>query len=493
MSDALTTDELRSISPAPQRLRLSFLLSRTQVDVALPLDVPIVNLIPRLVNLAGAREAGQPDKSDDPSSAEAKNNVWVLSRHTDWAPLAPDSTLREAGVVEGELLRLTAKRALSPPTLYDDVVDAAARLNKAGYPAWDAAAARWMGFVGVFLASGVWVYFLLAKAFAPHRDALVGSAAAVAAILTGAAALANRRYARGDIAAALGWAVLPITAAVTWVALHGLGGYGLAAGCGVTVVVSETLLRSVGIGRWGYLAVEVISVLGGIALAVHAAGLRADLAGAGLALVATLGCLAVPRLTVRFSRATPLPREPGRNDDASTTPSPPTAEAHQTKAVTPTAAEDVWARVQAETLMRSALYVGLAVSAAIGALVVVSAPGPTHWSGLVFAWVCAAALGLHTERPVTAVERAGLAVPAAALAILSCAVAQNASQPIPIASFGVLLATTVVFAVAGASARPARPAERRQTMLAYLRYLTVAALIPLALWAVGAYRPWSFT
>lgn len=492
MSDSLTTDELRSISPAPQRLRLSFLLSRAQVDVALPLDVPIVNLIPRLVDLAGAREAGQPERSDDPPSAEAKNNVWVLSRHTDRAPLAPDSTLREAGVVEGELLRLTAERALSPPTLYDDVVDAAARLNKVCYPGWDAAAARWMGFIGVFLASGVWVYFLLAEAFAPHRDALVGSAAAVAAILTGAAALANRRYARGDIGAALGWAVLPITAAVTWVALHGLGGYGLAAGCGVMVVVSETLLRSVGIGRWGYLAVEVSSVLGGITLAVHAAGLRADLAGAGLALVATLGCLAVPRLIVRFSRVTPLPREAGRNDDASTTPSPPTAEVHQTK-VQSTAAEGVWARVQAETSMRSALYAGLAVSATIGALVVMSAPGPAQWSGLVFAWACAAAFGLHTERPVTAVERAGLAVPAAALAILSCALAQNARQPIPITSFGVLLATTVVFAVAGAGTRPGRPTERRQTMVAYLRYLTVAALIPLALWAVGAYRPWSFT
>lgn len=477
MSDALTTDELRLISPAPQRLRLSFLLSRTQVDVALPLDVPIVNLIPRLVKLAG--EAGQPERSDDPPSTEAKNNVWVVRRHTDRTPLAPDSTLREAGVVEGELLRLTAERALSPPTLYDDVVDAAARLNKAGYPGWDAAAARWMGFVGVFLASGVWVYFLLAKAFAPHRDAMVGAAAAAAALLTGAAALANRRYARGDIGAALGWAVLPITAAVTWVALHGPGGYGLAAGCGVMVVVSEALLRSVGVGRWGYSAVEVISVLGGIALAVHAAGLRAGLAGAGLALVATLGCLAVPRLTVRFPRVTPPPREAARGDDAPASPSPP-------------AAEGVWARVQAETLMRSALYAGLAVSATLGALAVVIAPGRAQWSGLVFAWVCAAALGLHTERPVTAVERAGLAVPAAALAIVSCALAQHGSQPIPIVSFGVLLATTVVFAVAGASARPGRPSERRQTVLAYLRYLTVAALIPLALWAVGAYRPGSF-
>ena len=66
LTDAETTDELRIVSPAPRRVRVSFLCRRTQVDVSLPLDVPVVELVPRLVKLAGAHEDTQPDASDDP-------------------------------------------------------------------------------------------------------------------------------------------------------------------------------------------------------------------------------------------------------------------------------------------------------------------------------------------------------------------------------------------------------------------------------------------
>jgi len=258
LTDAVTTDELRIISPAPQRLRVSFLCNQTQVDVSLPLDVPIVGLVPQLVKLAGAHEDGQSDSSDDPSTTEAKNDIWVVSRPKSATPLLPDVTLREAGVTEGEVLRLTAERALAAPTLYDDVVDAAARLNKAGYPGWDAVAARWMAFAGVCLASGVWVYFLAASPFAPNRTALVALATAVALALTGTATLAYRRHGQREVGAALGWAVLPIATALTWLALHRLGGYGLAAGCGAMVLVAAALLRCVGTGHWGYLTVQVM-------------------------------------------------------------------------------------------------------------------------------------------------------------------------------------------------------------------------------------------
>lgn len=474
----VTADQLRVISPAPQRVRLSFLCNKTQVDVALPLDVPVVGLVPQLVKLAEIHDAGQTDSSDDPSAAEAKNSVWVLSRQGATTPLTPETTLREAGVAEGELLRLIPERALSAPTLYDDVVDAAARLNKAGHPSWDAAAARWMAFIGVYLASGAWVYFLVANVFEPGRPALVVLSVAVGLTLAGAGALAYRRYKRRDIGAALGWAVLPISAAVAWVALHGLGGYGLAAGCAAMVLVSAALFRGVGTGHWGYLAVQVISVLSGIALVAHSAGVRADLVGAALALIGTLGCLIVPRLTVRFARIKPLLRALER-----------AAESKSNDTPTPPGAQGVWARVQSETMTRSALYTGLGVSAGLGALVVLIASGPVRWSGLAFALGCAAALGLHTQWPVTVLERTALAVPAAALTVLSCVLAQGGGQPIPITAFGGLLATTLVFALIGAKARPGRRSDRMTTLLAYLNYLAVTALIPLALWATGAYGP----
>src|SRR5262249_26588097 len=238
-------------------------------------------------------------------ATEAKNDIWVLSRHDGKTPLLPDTTLREAGVSEGELLRLSSERALSAPTLYDDVVDAAARLNKAGYPGWDATAARWMAFAGVYLAAAAWVYFLVANPFAANRPALLALSVGVAVTQAGTAALAYRRHAQREIGAALGWAVLPIAAAVTWLTLHRLGGYGLAGGGAAMGVGCAAVFRLVGIGHWGYLVVQVISVLGGLALVVHTAGIRAELVGAALALTATLGCLAVPQLAPRFARVKP--------------------------------------------------------------------------------------------------------------------------------------------------------------------------------------------
>jgi hypothetical protein len=227
----------------------------------------------------------------------------------------------------------------------------------------------------------------------------------------------------------------------------------------------------------------------------HAAGLRADLAGVVLALVATLGCAAVPRLSVRFARAQTRLRDSDRDDGtlAKPVPTPRTAESEQTDTVIPPAAEGVWARMQSHTLTRSALYTGLALSAGLGASVVLTSLRPVQWSGLAFAWGCATALGLHTRRPVTVAERAGLSIPAVALMLSSCVLALNGSHTIPIAAFGVVLVMTLVFAVIGASARPGRLPERLNTLLAYLDYLTTAALIPLALWVLGAYGRWGFT
>ena len=311
MTGSPVTDELRIISASSPQVRLSFLGNRTQVDVTLPLDVPIANLTPELVELTRVGSGNQPDTSDDPFSNEAKHNVWVLTRSDSTTPLPSSSTLRDAGVTDGELLRLMAHRALTAPTLYDDMVDAAARLNKAGHAGWDAIAARWMTFAGVHLASGVWVYFLLADVLAPNRAAIVGFSAATALMLAGVAALAHRCYGQSDVGAALGWAVLPVAAAVAWVTLRGLGGYGLAAGCAVMVGLCTLLFRAVGTGHWGYLALGLTFALTGLALVARAAGAPADLVGAVLASVATLGCLAVPKVNFRRARASP-PAEPIR-------------------------------------------------------------------------------------------------------------------------------------------------------------------------------------
>jgi type VII secretion integral membrane protein EccD len=488
MREFVESTERQVVSAAGDRVRLSFLAGRTQVDAALPLDVPVASLMRELVKLVRPRETVGSETPDGPSAADAKHSLWELRRADGRTPLPPDITLREAGVAEGDLLRLAAQRALSAPTLYDDVVDAAARLNKAGYPSWDATAARWMAFAGVHLASAVWVYFLLAHTLAPNRGTLVGLSVVAVLALVGVAALAHRSYGQSDIGAALGWAVLPITAAVLWVALSRLGCYGVSAGCAAMVVVCLALFRAIGAGRWGFLATGVLFSFTGVALVVHAVGVPTNVVGAGLAVVATFGCLAVPLLKAGSTQLNPPASR--QRDDA--TPAKPSqqkreGEPEQIEAAAASGAESVWAHVRSAMLTRSGFYTGLAGSAALGACVVLLSPVHVQWSGLAFASACAVTLGLYAQRSVAAAERAALVIPTLALIVLTGVLAQQGNQPMSLAALIVLLAATVSSAAAGATSRADRAGRRSQTLLAYLTYLSTAALIPLALWVAGAY------
>jgi type VII secretion integral membrane protein EccD len=484
------TVESPVVSAAPELVRLSLRGGRTQVDLSLPLDLPIAGLIPHLAKLVQSGDADRRDGSDDPVTKEAKHTVWVVSRHDGNTALAPSLTLRQAGVTDGELLRLTAARTLSPPTLYDDVVDAAARLNKAGFRGWDATAARWMAFVGIYLVSGVWTYFLAADTFAGSRAVAVGLSVVVALGLVGVAASAHRTHGHDDVGAALGWAVLPIGAAVAWAVLGRVGGYQGAAGCAAMVIVTVATYKVIGTGHWGYLAAGLFFGLSSVGLVVDAAGVRADIVGAGMAVLATSVCLAVPRFTFRMARFD-LPAvdvERHENTPADDPGAPPqAAEAKTVPAAESVAGEGVWDRVQSVMLTRSALYAGLAVTAATGvSTVLVSAHRP-QWSDLVFSVACAATLGLYAARPATAVERAALAIPAMVLLVVSCARAQDGGQPVGLAGFGVLLLAIVVFAVIGTTVRAGRAPARLRALLAYSTYLGTAALLPLALWVIGVY------
>jgi hypothetical protein len=116
------------VSAAVERVRLSFLGGCSQVDVSLSLDAPIADLAPEAAKLLRPREEAQGDGPDDFLSKEAKQDIWVLTQSDGRNLLPPNISLRDAGVWSGELLRLTAQRKVSAPTLYDDVVDAAAHI-----------------------------------------------------------------------------------------------------------------------------------------------------------------------------------------------------------------------------------------------------------------------------------------------------------------------------------------------------------------------------
>jgi type VII secretion integral membrane protein EccD len=475
-----------AISPAAELVWVSVVGRRTQLDVALPLDVSVATLVPELVRLVCSRDVEVPSDASWPA---ARHSIWVLSRLQSTTPLQPNTTLRSAGVSDGELLHLTEQSALSAPILYDDVVDAAARLNKAAYAGWNAQAARWTAFGGIAIASLAWVYFVVAG---PRRVVFVGLAAVLVAAMVAGAALAHRWYGQADVGAAVGWSTIPISAAIVWVLAAPLGGYGVAAGCALLVVQNAAWYWVVGTGWWGYLASGVCFAGSGLAVLAHTLGVSARTVGAVLAVTAVLACPTIPRLTGRLARVEPFAAKSGSHRQAAKLENPFTPEPSSTGAAAgdslPSAmptAEVVWARVHAAAVAGSALYAGLGVSVLCAVATMLRVEPHVDWPALVFVVVCAAALGGYAQVPDTALERVSLGVPAVALIVGGCMSSRAGTAAMAWTGFTTMLVVAVVASVTGLRVAGAKWLRQWASAWAYLRYVAFAALIPVALWAVG--------
>jgi ESX secretion system protein EccD len=465
---------LQVVSAAPEALRVSVLGGRTQLDVALPADVAVAAFLPELAELICSRDI----RRDPADVRDERRTYWVLSRVDGGAELAPNETLRSAGVANGELLRISVRRALSPPTLHDDVVDAAARLNRAAYAAWNPAAAKVMAFAGMWLGAAVWVIFLMADSLSAHRTVVVIGAAFTAVALIASAAVAHRKLGLTDVATVAGWAALALAAALAWVLAKPYGAVGFAVGCAILLVVTGLCYRVIGTGHWAYIAAAVVFAGGGLVVMSYALGGRLDVVAAVASTVSVLGCLAVPALTTKLTRYPAAKRRNGRRGDD------PFHPAEQTSPeVAMPSAEQVWARVRAVQLVRAGLFAGLAV--VVVACVAVLLHTRMGLSAFAFALACAAVLAMASRRLKTWPERAALGVPAVALTLTVCVLAQSGATSLRLAGVGVLAAVAVLVTFAGLVVRRGR---RMSTATAYLEYVVVAAIVPLAFWPLGGYH-----
>ncbi len=160
--------------------RVTVVAPRTRIDVALPADVAVADLLPMLLDMA--REA-TPDGG-------VRHGGWCLAKLGD-SPLDPARTLASLGVVDGELLQLRRRNENPPPPLYDDVVDAIAESDPDSFRPWTKETAQKFGHLAGALA-------LIASAVALFLSGPItvagkgsGLAAAIAGIVTAFAALAT--------------------------------------------------------------------------------------------------------------------------------------------------------------------------------------------------------------------------------------------------------------------------------------------------------------
>jgi type VII secretion integral membrane protein EccD len=250
--------------------RVTISAPRRRVDVALPEQVPLAELLPDVLRHAGE---GLPDDGE-------RHGGWVL-RRTDGAVLATAQALLPQGVRDGEVLHLVPARAHWPEWEYDDVVEAIADGVRRRGGAWSPAATRVAGLAGAGVPLAVGLLALLAGGPTAGSGWVVASA--VALLLTVAGTVASRANGDGAAGATLGGYALP---------------YAFVAGA--LEVGSGDPVGPLGPVRWvgapellaGSVALLLVALTGLLTVAsrlrVFVAGVTVGLLGAGAALGALL-------------------------------------------------------------------------------------------------------------------------------------------------------------------------------------------------------------
>jgi type VII secretion integral membrane protein EccD len=278
--------------------RVTIVSPHSRVDVALPSDVALVDLLPTLLDFAGgaAEEA-------------ARRDGWSLSR-LDGGELDSSRTPAQLAVRDGELLYLRPRGELAPVTVFDDLVDALATGTRERLGRWTSTTTRLAGLVaGVLgLLAGAGALLFAGPPFAPAGLAGLG----VAAVLLVVAMVFAR---------ALGEARTGTTFAVVATVYAGAGGLLVLAGdrslgkltvaqvsVAATAAVVSAAVASVGIPTAAplFLGAGVCAVAALVTMAV-ASALNTGLAAAA-AVTVVLAYMMLPAFPMLAYRLAGLPR-----------------------------------------------------------------------------------------------------------------------------------------------------------------------------------------
>ncbi|MFU8852258.1 type VII secretion integral membrane protein EccD [Micromonospora sp. SL1-18] len=288
--------------------RITIVAPRTRMDLALPADVPLADLLPTLLRYAG----------EDLADEGVRHGGWGLSR-LGGQPLDGGRTAAQLGVRDGEVLYFNPRAAAAPEIVFDDVVDAVATATNQRPGTWQVGTTRGFAvlFAGAALAAGA-----VAALFAgpPQLPGALAALVVAVALVVSAAVLSR---AVGD--------------SRTGVVLA-MGGLGYAAIGGLLVLAGDrklselasphVLLAATAVVLFGAVAALAVGdrlalFLGAVAVAAAVGlgavlclvfGVSATAAAAVVATVAFAALPALPMLAYRLARL-PVPSIPTGPDD----------------------------------------------------------------------------------------------------------------------------------------------------------------------------------
>ncbi|MGW4356063.1 type VII secretion integral membrane protein EccD [Nocardia sp. NPDC004582] len=471
-------EDFRGTVRAPDLARVTVLAKHTQVDMAIPVDVPVALIIPSLVDLVDQHNRAN-DFDLDGESVEPR--AWVLAR-VGRPPFANSLSLSELGVRDGELLMLQRAEYIAPAPLFDDIMDSVAIADADHFRGWSPRTARLTGSALAVAAMLTGCFGLLAVPDAVPAWITAVVATAVTLLLVTASTVLARIYRDHASALVLGGCALPtaFTAGLLYVPDH----YGWA-----NALLGSVLAGATAVLTWRVTGVGPGLFIGAAALAVFTipatlTGLLTDLpqraVGGGVAALGLAGLSLAPRLSMLLA-ALPLPPVP-----APGTPIDPTEDDPDDHRALPTL-EALRAKSERARDHLAGLVAATTLVIATGAVASVdpSAARP-FWPGLALALACAAVL-MFRSRTYADARQAVVLIAGGAAIVLLVLIGAALTQRQPLTVFGVATALFAAALVLGflVPRQQASPPMLRAVEL--LEYGFVAAVAPLAFWVTGLY------
>ncbi|MFJ5063097.1 type VII secretion integral membrane protein EccD [Streptomyces nigra] len=457
-------------SAVAELCRLTVRAPSVSVDLAVPADVPVADLLPTLLRYVGeeAEEAG------------LDHAGWALQRLGD-APLDEETTLARAGLADGEVLYLRPHTEALPEARLDDLVDGIADTAGRKLHTWHPEAARGL-LVGATVATVMAALLLVFWPGTAGSGSVRAACSAVAGLLLLAGAgTASRAVGDRLSATALGLLVAPCLAMAGWVLPGGdltgpdaaqVAGARLlaagAAGAGGAVLA----LAATAVGAPALLGTAVVSV----ALATSGAliGYTDLRVPAAVALVATVFVLAAGAVAPFAFKLAGM-RMPALPSSAS----------QLQEGIEPYAGGDVAERTELAGRWVTALFAVTGVIAAAALVVLAERPNlPEVLTALALSLL----LLLHSRGLVHIGQRLTLAVPGIwGLLLLARSWAVDSEGDGRLVVFAVLLgaAAALVIAAWTVPGRRMLPYWGRAAEVAHTGI--AVALLPLSLWVAGLF------
>ncbi|MGW2660257.1 type VII secretion integral membrane protein EccD [Nocardia tengchongensis] len=471
-------EDFRGTVRAPDLARVTILAKHTQVDMAIPVDVPVALIIPSVVDMVDQHNRAN---DFDLDGEQVEPHEWVLAR-IGRPPFSNSLSLAEQGVRDGELLMLESVERSAPAPLFDDIMYNVAIADADHFRGWSPRTARRTASVLAVAIMLTGCFGLLAAPDAVPSWVSATVATAVALLLVTAGTVLARMYRDPASALVLGGCALPtaFTAGALFVPSH----YGWANGLLGAVLAGATALlawRASGVGPGLFIGAATLAVF---AIPAALVGLLTELPvraiGGGVAALGLAGLSLAPRLSILLARL-PLPPVP-----APGTPIDPTEDDPDDHRALPTL-EVLRAKSEQARDYLAGLVVATTLVVVTGAVVSVDpTAGRPFWPGLALALTCAAVL-LFRSRTYAGAEQAVVLIAGGAAIVLLVLIGAALTQRQPLTVFGVALVLFAAALVLGflVPRRQATPPVRRSVEL--LEYGFVAAVAPLAFWVTGLY------